>query len=130
MSIPDVDLAALCLNPQDLARVAEFFDSDVDAAFHFARKVWLPDAWETAQRIMTAAAGEDLKSVFYLCDSCERVPAASARCESCVTPTRSKVQPNSRSSSTILLNVIDLERALDALAGLLSDCSGMSLAAC
>lgn len=64
----ETDLLALWLNRDDIARVAEFLECDVDAAFEFARKVWLPDARKTAARILSAILRRDCTSLLFLCD--------------------------------------------------------------
>lgn len=67
-NMEEADLEALCLDPEDIARVAEFFECDVDAAFEFVRKIWLPDAATTAERLRHAIAVQDWRAVLYLCD--------------------------------------------------------------
>lgn len=64
----DAELKRLCLERADIERVAEFFNCDVDAAFEFARKIWLPDARATASRLSSAIAIRDWTSALYLCD--------------------------------------------------------------
>lgn len=59
---------SLWLGADDIQRVAEFFDCDVSAALEFARKVWLPDARQTALRIAQAVLARDSASLLYLCD--------------------------------------------------------------
>lgn len=61
-------LPELCLDPEDIARVAEFFDCDRNAAIEFAARVWLPDARITALRIAAALHAADWKSLRFLCD--------------------------------------------------------------
>lgn len=66
--IDESDLADLCLNPDDIARVAEFFECDADAAFDFARRIWLPEANRTAVNIMNAIRLRDWTALIFLCD--------------------------------------------------------------
>lgn len=117
-----LDLEALCLSRDDLERVAEFFDCDVDAAFEFARKIWLPDASQTALRLMHAIRMRDWCSVLYLCDKLRE----GARC---VGATRIMQFANEieRAVGTNRLcwlreKAEDLRVALDTLGSLLLDC--------
>lgn len=119
----DCELEQLCLNGEDLARVAEFFECDVDAAFDFARKIWLPDARQTALRLTRAIARRDWHAVVYLCDKLRE----GARC---VGATRIMQYANEIEQLTrkakwcwLIARAADLRSALETLASLLVDCA-------
>ncbi|HKU67240.1 MAG TPA: hypothetical protein VJP85_05665 [Candidatus Baltobacteraceae bacterium] len=118
----DADLEAMCLNPDDLARVAEFFDCDVDAAFEFVRKIWLPDATQTSARIAGAIADRDWTSVLYLCDKLRE----GARCVGATQIMRyaTQIERATKNQKWCWLqnNAKDLRAALETLASLLLDC--------
>lgn len=117
------DLERLCLNRKDLERVAEFFECDADAAFDFVRKVWLPDAKETALRLTHAIARRDWHAAVYLCDKLRE----GARC---VGATRIMQYANDIEHSTrrrkwcwLGERATELNAALDTLSKLLLDCA-------
>lgn len=53
-------------NPQDVNRLAEFFDGSVDAVYAFARDTWLPDAQHVALALCAAVLARDGERIAFL----------------------------------------------------------------
>jgi|SRR5579862_6889413 len=56
------------IDPNDLERVAEFFDGNYEAAYRMAREVWLPETARTLERLESAIAARADGQVIFLCD--------------------------------------------------------------
>lgn len=56
------------LSPDDVGRVAEFFDGNLQEAYGFVNSVWLPDAAASIARLVIALRSFDLHDVVFLCD--------------------------------------------------------------
>lgn len=123
LTLCDPDLDALRLNPDDVARVAEFFDRDVDAAFAFVRTIWLPDARTTAIQILSAIRAQEWSSLLYLCDHLRE----GARCVGAqrIVALASAIEEASKSKciEVGLAHVQKLRESLDALTSLLLECA-------
>lgn len=122
VKIESPDYESLCLNPDDVARVAEFFDCDPAAAFEFVRSIWLPDARTTALRIMTEVRAQNWVSVAFLCDhlregarsvGAERIGAYASRIERLIAQ---------RAMPEIVAIARELRKALNLLGEILRDC--------
>jgi hypothetical protein len=56
------------LSDADVARVAEYFDGDMDDLKQFLSCVWLPDAVTTLHKIIREASRSPKSRIAYLCD--------------------------------------------------------------
>jgi hypothetical protein len=53
---------------QDVRRIAEFFDGNLDSTYGFCRTTWLPDAVLNLHKLDEALSRLDLRASMYLCD--------------------------------------------------------------
>ncbi len=119
-NMSDADVQAW-LNPDDVARVAEFFDCDVDAAFEFMRSVWLPDASATAMRMLRALRAREWTSLLYLCDHLREGARCVGALRIVVLASAIEGAAESKQVGTGLACVRKLRESLDVLGSLLLD---------
>ena len=53
---------------QDVDRVAEFFEGNLDSTYGFCRKTWLPDAELNLHKLSSALSRLNMHDVMFLCD--------------------------------------------------------------
>lgn len=119
--IDGADLNRVSLNPDDIARVAEFFDCDARAAYEFVRTVWLPDAKTTAGKIAAAIQRREWTSLLFLCDHLRE----GARCVGAqpimIYACRIERAADARKLRSLTVYAKRLRQALEALGALLVD---------
>lgn len=112
---------SLWLDAEDIQRVAEFFDCDVNAALDFTRKVWLPDARQTTVRMTRAIVTRDMTSLLYLCDHL-REGARTVGAHRIVQYAHAiEEAAQSRHWGTLLAHVAALKTALQTLSTMLAE---------
>lgn len=129
-ALTDCKLAELCLNPEDLARVAEFFDCDVDAAYAFVRKVWLPDADEAVRRITAAVRRRDWTSLLFLCDHLREGARSVGATRIIQFAGEIERAVQHRHICSLPKKIAELGAALNTMGSLLADCSDDAYAVC
>lgn len=53
---------------QDVRRVAEYFDGELEATYAFVQSVWLPDAFKSVDALAECVRSGDTASTLYMCD--------------------------------------------------------------
>lgn len=53
---------------QDIGRIAEFFDGNMERTYELCRTTWLPDAESNLHKLATALSRLNMHDVMFLCD--------------------------------------------------------------
>ena len=53
---------------QDVRRVAEYFDGELEATYVFVQSVWLPDAFKSVDALAECVRSADTSATLYMCD--------------------------------------------------------------